>query len=64
MTVQELISLLLRCDPDAKVVWDYDGMTARPTSVERCRDGSVELLVDDLEMLDTLRELGRDVISP
>jgi hypothetical protein len=63
MTVDELIVLLRRCEPDARVTWDHDGCEVNPTALERCRDGSVELLSTTPEMLETLIEIGRDIVK-
>lgn len=63
LTVAQLIALLQRCDPAAKVVWDYDEMAKNPTGIERSGDG-VELLTHARVVLAELRDYGRDVIWP
>jgi len=63
MTVDELIGLLRQCSPLAKVVWEHDGMAVHPTGIERCSDGTVEFLAYDMAYMQTLRELGHDILT-
>ena len=63
MNVTELIWLLKQCGPMAKVVWEHDGMAVHPTGIERCADGTIEFLAYDTAYMQTLRELGHDILT-
>lgn len=45
LTVRQLIALLAQCDPEAVVVTEYEGDEVFFNSVERHKDGPVELIV-------------------